>query len=196
MEHEVLMTGIGGQGIQLAAQVLARAAVAEGLQTQLFGSYAGMMRGGSTEATLVMADGPIDAPPTVDRAWCAVLMHHEHASGTLARVRPGGLVLVNATVFEGVVETSGTTVVELPATDLAVQVGHLMTASMVMMGALSARTGIVGLGALEDAVAEALPPYRAQHVALNVAALRAGHDAGGELAQPTVSAQAGGGRPC
>ena len=58
MERELVMTGIGGQGIQLAAQVLARAALSEGRQVQLFGSYGGMMRGGNTEATVVVADGP------------------------------------------------------------------------------------------------------------------------------------------
>jgi Pyruvate/2-oxoacid:ferredoxin oxidoreductase gamma subunit len=30
MERELLLTGIGGQGVQLAAQVLARAAIADG----------------------------------------------------------------------------------------------------------------------------------------------------------------------
>ena len=65
------MTGIGGQGMQLAAAVLARAAVAEGREVQVFGSYGGMMRGGATEATVVVADGPVEAPPTVGEAWSA-----------------------------------------------------------------------------------------------------------------------------
>jgi Pyruvate/2-oxoacid:ferredoxin oxidoreductase gamma subunit len=49
VEREILLTGIGGQGIQLAAQVLARAAVASGLEVMLFGSYGGTMRGGPTD---------------------------------------------------------------------------------------------------------------------------------------------------
>ena len=57
MEREVLLTGIGGQGVQLAAQVLAHAALDEGRDVQLFGAYGGMMRGGNTDATLVVADG-------------------------------------------------------------------------------------------------------------------------------------------
>ena len=186
MEHELLMTGIGGQGIQLAAQVLARAAMAEGLQVQMFGSYAGMIRGGSTEATLVFADGPIDAPPTVDSARSAVIMHHEHAQSTLSRVRSGGLVLINSTVFEGEVDAALFSVYELPASDLAVNVGHLMAASIVMVGALSALTGLVGLESLIEAVAESLPPYRKQHIALNVAALQSGHQAGAELVTPSL----------
>ena len=91
MERELVMTGIGGQGIQLAAQVLATAALREDREVQLFGSYGGMMRGGNTEATVVFADGPIEAPPTVGRAWSAILMHHDYSEPTIARLRPGTL---------------------------------------------------------------------------------------------------------
>ena len=40
MEREVLITGIGGQGVQLAAQVLARAATLEGARSCSSGSTA------------------------------------------------------------------------------------------------------------------------------------------------------------
>lgn len=78
MERQLLITGIGGQGVQLAAQVIASAVIAEGRQVQLFGSYGGMMRGGNTDATLVFADGPIEAPPTISRTWSAIVMHGEY----------------------------------------------------------------------------------------------------------------------
>ena len=164
MERELLLTGIGGQGIQLAAQVLARAAIAEGREVQMFGSYGGMMRGGNTEATVVIADGPIEAPPTVGETWSAILMHHDFSEGTIARLRPGSLVLVNSTVFEGSFDVT-VLVVDVPATDIAVELGNIMTASMVMLGAYSAITGLVGLAALDGAVEASLPSYRTQHVA-------------------------------
>ncbi len=69
MRREVVLTGIGGQGIQLSAQLMARSALASGLFVQVFGSYGGMMRGGNTEATVVVSDEPVVAPPTVERAW-------------------------------------------------------------------------------------------------------------------------------
>jgi len=47
MEREVTFTGIGGQGVQLAAQVLARAATLEGRYAQSFGIYQDFMRGGT-----------------------------------------------------------------------------------------------------------------------------------------------------
>ncbi len=67
----------------------------------MFGSYGGMMRGGNTEATLVIADGDIGAPPTVAETWSAIFMHHDFSEPTRAKLRPGSLVLVNTTVFEG-----------------------------------------------------------------------------------------------
>jgi Pyruvate/2-oxoacid:ferredoxin oxidoreductase gamma subunit len=176
MERELVLTGIGGQGVQLAAQVLARAAIAEGRSAQMFGSYGGMMRGGNTEATVVIADGPIEAPPTLGETWSAILMHHDFSESTIARLRPGSLVLVNSTVFEGSFDREPFTAVDVPATDIAVELGNIMTASMVMLGAYCAITDLVGLPALDGAVESSLPSYRTQHVARNIEAIRAGFD--------------------
>ena len=181
MERELIATGIGGQGVQLAAQIVARAAVHDGLEVQMFGSYGGMMRGGNTEATLVIADGAIGAPPTVAETWSAIFMHHDFSEPTRAKLRSGSLVLVNSTVFEGSFaptqdQPSEYQVLEVPATDLAVDLGNIMTASMIMLGAYTAATGMVALDSLDAAVTASLPSYRSQHVARNVAAIRAGFE--------------------
>jgi 2-oxoglutarate ferredoxin oxidoreductase subunit gamma len=177
VERELVMTGIGGQGIQLASSVLASAALAEGREVQLFGSYGGMMRGGATEASLVFADGPIEAPPTLSASWSVIFMHHEHAEHARACLRPGTLALVNSTVHELKVKTDDVVIFGVPATDIAIDVGHAMTASMVMIGAYAALTAIVSEEALTDAVRAALPPYRRQHIELNERALVAGASA-------------------
>ena len=78
MEREVLITGIGGQGVQLAAQVLARAATLEDREVVFLGLYGGMMRGGNTDSTVVIGDGPITSPPVVSRAWSAIAMHDDY----------------------------------------------------------------------------------------------------------------------
>jgi 2-oxoacid:acceptor oxidoreductase gamma subunit (pyruvate/2-ketoisovalerate family) len=185
MERELLMSGIGGQGVQLAAEVLARAAITDGLDVQLFGSYGGMMRGGNTEATLVLSDAPIEAPPTVASAWSAIVMHPEYADALVWRVRPGGLLFVNTSVFDTLPApgdlAADVRVVPLAATTLAADIGNVMTASIVMIGAYAAVTALVTLEALVAAIAQSLPPYRAQHIALNQRALRAGYEAAPDL---------------
>ena len=75
MEREILFTGIGGQGIQLMAKVLAQAAVDEGKHAMLFGLYGGAMRGGPSDSTVVIGDGPIEAPPIVPACWSIVAMY-------------------------------------------------------------------------------------------------------------------------
>ena len=192
MEREVMATGIGGQGIQLAADVLARAATAEGREVLMFGSYGGMMRGGNTDASLVIGDEPISAPPVPEWAWAALVMHHEHARPVLAKLRPNGVAFVNTSVVEGVLDTGTAARVELAATDIAVEVGNIICASLVMLGALAKETGLVTLAALDSAVVEALPPYRRQHVGLNQAALRAGFDAVRGAGHPAWSAATSG----
>lgn len=186
-ERELLLTGIGGQGVQLAAQLVARAAVLDGREVMLFGSYGGMMRGGNTDATIVVGDGPVLAPPTVPSAWASIVMHHDYWGFVRERLRPGSVVLVNTTVFRGDLEREGLHVVDLAATDLAVDVGNIMAATVVMVGALSALSGLVSLDSLLAAVPEALPPYRTKHIAVNQDALRAGFAA---VAPGTVPAWA------
>lgn len=176
-EYELLCTGIGGQGVQLAAQVVARAATREGREVMFFGIYGGMMRGGNTDSTVVVADSPITAPPVVARTWSAIAMHDEFWSPIEPKLRPGGLVLVNDSTFTASIATAvaaSLTVVRLPATELAAEAGNPMGGTMVMIGAYSALTGLVTLDALVEGMREAIPSYRRQHIEANERALHAG----------------------
>jgi 2-oxoglutarate ferredoxin oxidoreductase subunit gamma len=173
MERELLITGIGGQGVQLAAQVVARAATLEGREVMYLGIYGGMMRGGNTDSTVVVADAPIAAPPVVSRAWSAIAMHNEFWAPVEAKLRPGGLVLVNAATFTAEVR-SDVTLHRVPATEVAADLGNALGGAMVMIGAYSAITGLVGVDALVDAMRASIPSYRTQHIEANERAIRAG----------------------
>lgn len=175
MERELIATGIGGQGVQLAAQIAARAAVHQGLQVQMFGSYGGMMRGGNTDAAVVMADGPVMAPPVVASCWLGMAMHHAYLAPLLGKLRPEGLLFVNTSVVEDrPVVGPAVTVVDVAATDVAIDVGSAMTASVVMLGAVVGATRLLEREAVLAAIDESLPPYRQQHRDLNGRALDAG----------------------
>ena len=176
-EREVLLTGIGGQGVQLAAQVLARAGVRDGRHVLLFGVYGGAMRGMNTDGTVVLADGPVQAPPLPSRAWSALAMHDRYWAPVASKVAAGGVVVVNDSTFAAPLEADRYTVRRVRATELAAELGNDLTASMVLLGAFVALTGIVGPDALLDGMRESVPAYRRQHVAANEAALHAGADA-------------------
>ena len=167
MERELIMTGIGGQGIQLAAAVVARAALLEGRDVQVFGSYGGMMRGGATESTIVVSDGPVESAPDGGPPG-------RPSSCTTSTPLPlwpgsGRAACCSSTPpwSTGLDRGRGCTVVEVPAYDMAVTLGNAMAASMVMVGAYAAVTGLVGLASLSAASPASLPSYRTQHAALN-----------------------------
>ena len=195
-ERELLITGIGGQGVQLAAQVIAKAATLEGRDVMFFGIYGGMMRGGNTDSTVVVADGPITAPPVVPRAWSAIAMHDEFWAPLEPRLRADGFVLVNDSTFTHEI-LAPVTVHRIGATELATELGNPLGGAMVMVGAYGALTGLVGADALVEAMRASVPSYRQQHVAANERTIRAGWEAVPAGAHPAwahdpVAAGAGG----
>lgn len=174
MEREILFTGIGGQSVQLASQILARAAAREGRFVLYLGAYGGSMRGGNTDSTVVLGDAPLSTPPIVAHAWAALVMHHAFYPPLRAKLRDDSLVLVNSSVFEGDLGCTTQRVYALPATELAHELGNPLTASLVMLGAFAHLTGVVGPDALVAAMRESVPAYRHQHLDANERALRIG----------------------
>jgi Pyruvate/2-oxoacid:ferredoxin oxidoreductase gamma subunit len=174
MERELLLTGIGGQGVQLAATTLGVAATSIALEVLVFGSYGGTMRGGYTAATIVVGDEPLQTPPEVDDAWAAIALHHLFWPHERDRLRPGGIVVVDSSVFRGDVGAPDSTVIPVPATELATEAGFSQAGAMVALGAFAAATAIVTLESLTEAAFEVLPSYRAQHAEKNARALRVG----------------------
>jgi len=175
-ERAVLLTGIGGQGVQLAAKTLAVAAVEQGLDAMVFGEYSGVMRGGNTDASVIVGTGRLLMPPTVSSAWAVVAMHHDFWPATEARLAPGGIVIVDSSVFDQPIARTDITVVEVDCTGTAAHAGNPRGGSMVALGALCAATGIVRLESLQAAARQVLPPYRSQHAEANAAALAVGFD--------------------
>ncbi|HEV3354120.1 MAG TPA: 2-oxoacid:acceptor oxidoreductase family protein [Acidimicrobiales bacterium] len=182
-ERELLLTGIGGQGVQLAAQVIARAAVLEGRDVMLFGVYGGVMRGGNSDATIVVGDSPVQAPPIVSHAWSALALHPRYWEPLRARLVPDAVVVLNSSLFEEPVDVAR--VFAVPATEVATEeLGNPMAVSMVATGAYVAVTGLVALDSAIAAMEESLPAYRRQHAEGNARALRAGAALVDPLAAP------------
>jgi Pyruvate/2-oxoacid:ferredoxin oxidoreductase gamma subunit len=181
VEREVLFSGIGGQGVQFAASLLAHAAVAEGRHVQLFGSYGGMMRGGNTEATLIVADMPVAGPPTVGGAWSAILLHHAFWSGVRDRLNEDSILVANTTVIPGEETIGPWTAVGVPAGELAALVGNVTGAAMAALGGYAAATSLVSLDALLAELPKLLPARRSRHLAASQDLLRLGHGHVGAL---------------
>ncbi|MGH8921432.1 MAG: 2-oxoacid:acceptor oxidoreductase family protein, partial [Actinomycetes bacterium] len=120
VQVEVLLTGIGGQGVQLAAKALAAAANDEGRDVMLSAHFGGEMRGGLTEASVAVADERLTCVPILPSAWSAYVMHAEFWPVVAERLRPGGVVVANSSVVgDGLSDAEGPRVFMVPAGALA-----------------------------------------------------------------------------
>jgi Pyruvate/2-oxoacid:ferredoxin oxidoreductase gamma subunit len=177
LEREVLWTGIGGQGVQLAAKILALAATREGREVMSLGTYGGTMRGGNTDATVVIADGAISSPPMVSKAWSALIVHPRYFEPIRPKLRANGVVFVDGDLLEEPLPKTPAEIVSISATKLAREADAPKAAALVLLGAFAQATGIVSAEALGAALVESLPPYRQQFLEANRRALAAGHAA-------------------
>lgn len=184
MESDLLISGIGGQGIQLIGKTLALAAIREGRHVMLSGEYGGAMRGGSSVGTVVISPEPVRSLPNLPSAGALIALSHLFWENVGHRLRPGALVLAEEAIAKDLPPMDNPHLVTVPATAIAMQIGSRMAAGMVIVGAYAALTGIVTADNLVAAMKDQVPSYRRQHVEANERAIRAGADAVTPLAYP------------
>lgn len=174
--QEIRLCGSGGQGIIMAAIVLAEAAgVYDGnhvCQTQSYGPEA---RGGTCKADVVISSMEIDYPKA-SRPSLLLAMNQASCDTYFLDMNPAGLLVVDNT-FVRKVPTGR--VAAIPFTQIARQkIGREMTSNMVALGAFSFLCKAVSMEALESALMDRVPEGTQE---LNLKALRAGIKAAKEL---------------
>ena len=174
MEREVLFTGVGGQGVQIASKTLATAAIAEGRQAMLVPRYGGGMRGGMTNAEVTVGDRALRALAVATSAWSAFVMDPSYWTTIQPNLAPGAVVVLNSSLFKQSVDVPEARVFEVAANDVAAELGNPMSAGFVLLGAYVTLTGLVSLDSAIVAMRELVPAYRTQHLEANGRALRAG----------------------
>jgi 2-oxoacid:acceptor oxidoreductase gamma subunit (pyruvate/2-ketoisovalerate family) len=173
MERELIFTGIGGQGVQLGANILAKAAVLEGKMASVLAIYGGEMRGGPITSTIVFSTGDLEAPPLVAKAWSIIVMHPRYWKNNVDKV--GGFVLYNQDLAGKEHQGSPYEAIPMPATSVAKAMGDETVASMIAIGAYAKMTGLVSIDAIKQVMRASIPAYRQQRVAANEKAIDAGY---------------------
>ena len=179
MREEVLMAGTGGQGVLLAGQVLGEAALASGLEVCSYPDYTPEVRGGRANCTVIVADGPVGSP-LAGMVSALVLMDGLAVSEHGARLKPGGLMVVNSSLTSDDDLPTGVRVVKVPALDIANELASERVVNMVMLGAYAGASGLVPLSSLETALRAILPERHHKLIPMNLAAIEGGAKAARE----------------
>ncbi len=170
MRVEVRFSGFGGQGIVTAGIILGRAAsIYQGLHAVQTQSYGPEARGGASRSEVVISDSEI-LYPKVTKPDVFVVMSGEAMQKYIRDVGRGCTVIYDSSLIKTPPERGRA--YPVPATMLAKrELGRTIVANIIMLGALSAITGIVDGEALERAVLDTVPKGTEE---LNLRALRLG----------------------
>ena len=186
----VLLAGVGGQGLITLASVMAKAGVVEGTRVLVAETHGLSQRGGSVEVHVRFGnvESPLIPP---GGAHVVVALEAIEALRSLRYMNRSTLVLVNRRVIrpnlpgvkapglDEVLEElgrAGVRVVDVPASELAAKAGSSLAANMVMLGALLATGALEGYISRRsvEKVLETMPP---RWRGVNLEALRLGHSA-------------------
>ena len=154
---EVRFSGSGGQGILLAAAIVAEAAAAQGehvVQTQSYGPEA---RGGASKAEVIVAHDEIDYPEVLTPDISLVLSqaaYDKYAGDTAA----GGLLVYDSGLVDPAGAPESWTLCGLPFTQAAAdELGKTVVANIVSLGAFVAVSEVLPADAVEQAVVNRVP---------------------------------------
>ena len=187
----ILVVGVGGQGVMTAAEVLARVALAAGLDACKT-EVAGMSQRGGVVSSQVRIGPHVHASEiTPGTADVLIALESAEALRWCHWLRPGGQVVVNTLRAVPPIVSSGKAsypddpvadvralgfmVAAVPATDIAVQLGDVRLANTVMLGAAADSLPLGADALLAQVLARFAGKERLR--ALNAAAFDAGRRA-------------------
>ncbi len=180
MQNDVIIAGFGGQGVLLIGKLLAYAGMRDGKEVSWLPSYGPEMRGGTCNCTVVIADKPVGSP-VVQHPRAALVLNLPSMDKFEPFVKPGGVLLVNTSLIHREAKRKDLVVVNVPANDIANELGNPRGANMVALGAYLGATGAVSLAVVEEIVRETFAG-KEKVVQANIEALRRGHAVGAAAA--------------
>jgi 2-oxoglutarate ferredoxin oxidoreductase subunit gamma len=179
---EVIISGFGGQGTLFAGQVLAYAGMDSGQHVTWIPSYGPEMRGGKVRCTVVVSDEEIGSP-IVRRPSSAIVLNIPSMEAYEPAIKPGGVLVVNSSLIDLTSARDDISVLYVPATEMATDMGNVRVANMILLGAWATVTQVVTIEQLAQALADHLPEGKQKTVPINQDALHRGAEAAREQLQ-------------
>lgn len=154
---ELKIGGFGGQGVILMGIIIGKAASifdqGHATLTQSFGPEA---RGSACSAQVVLDDEPI-LYPYVGAPDLLICMSQEAYTKFSPELKGGGVLLIEEELVQVESPPPGVDIFSIPSTRMAEELGRKLIQNIVMVGFLTAVTGIINEEAAQEAVRSSVP---------------------------------------
>lgn len=171
---EIILAGFGGQGILFAGKVAAYTGLKVGREVSWLPSYGPEMRGGTCNCHVVISEKTAVGSPIIANPDILIAMNRPSLDKFESKVKKGGFIAYDSSLIDRKVERSDVHVVQIPATELALEAGLSNLANMVLMGKLMKETGLYTLDELKLGLEKSIPPTKAALFEKNVKAIETG----------------------
>ena len=158
--REIRIHGRGGQGVVIAAELLAIAGFEDGKFGQALPAFGGERRGAPVQAFVRLDTHPIRLRESVQHPDCIVILDATllDTQDVLQGLKPNGLVLVNSMKSPtSMTWSSDALVYSVPAERIALKVIGQPLVNSAMLGALAAATNEVSMAAIQRAFQSRFP---------------------------------------
>lgn len=173
MKQSFVFSGSGGQGIMSAGIMLAHAAIDEAKHATYLPEYGPEQRGGSAKCTVIISDGEIVSPLTkkCDNFICMNEQAYRKFSDDL---KPDGLLVLNSSRIKNEEIREDVKVLSIPVDDIALELGNVKVANIVLIGALIGATDIVSKETFVKSLEEKFKSKKPEILEMNMKALEKG----------------------
>jgi 2-oxoglutarate ferredoxin oxidoreductase subunit gamma len=172
-QHEIVFSGFGGQGVMFIGQLLSYAALDAGKEVTWIPSYGPEMRGGTAHCFVVISDKPIGSP-IVRHPKVAVVFNLPSFDKYESQIAENGLLVVNSSLVKRSVQRTEIRSLEIPATEIAEEIGNNRLTNVVLLGALLQSYPVLSLDVLYHALEHHIPAHRRNLLEMNLEAARRG----------------------
>ncbi len=182
MYHDIIMTGFGGQGIQMISQLVAVSSIEKDLNVSFLPSYGVEKRGGRTNVTLIISDEEIGSPIT-NTPGIILAMDLVGLEFYQEQLRKGGLLIVNSSLIpDEKIHGSGREVIKVKCNEEAVKMGNPRLANMVTLGSLIQRVPFIGIDDIKKVIEKVMPEHHREKIPDNLRAIERGIEIGRDQA--------------
>lgn len=155
-QQEIVIAGFGGQGILSAGRLLAYAGMIENKNVSWLPSYGPEMRGGTANCHVIISDDPVGSP-ILNNATALIVMNVPSLDKFESIVVKDGLIITDSSLIDRSPQRKDVEVFEIPATQMASDMGNLTFANIILLGKLIGKTGVISKKSFEKALYEVLP---------------------------------------
>lgn len=171
--HEIRLCGFGGQGIILAGFIIGQAATLYENRSAVFTQdYGPEARGGACRADVIISDSTV-LYPYIDLPEVLVAMSQEAYLKYIPKTRKDTTIVIDEDLVQP--NTADTrTPLFMPARRIALELGRLAVANVVMLGFFTAVTMVLSVDAMKQSILSSVPKSTGK---LNMNAFEEGYSA-------------------